>query len=114
MDFVTDEQVRSALQLLDSSLYAVIATVNEDGSPWNSPVFFCQDGQLVLYWASALASRHSQNILRNNKVHVVIFNSHLSWGHGKGIYLNALASVVENRGKIESIRRLRIQKAAAA
>jgi general stress protein 26 len=114
MTLITDDHVKSATRILNTSLYAVIATVNEDGTPWNSPVFFCRDDQFALYWASTLASRHSQNILRNNKVHIVIFDPNASWGQGKGVYLNTNVSILDNRDEIEAVRKLRLQKVAAA
>jgi hypothetical protein len=69
-----------------------MATVNEDGSPHNTPYFFLHDDKLTrLYWGSHPDSQHSQNILRTGQLFVVLFDS---FGRGGGLYIAA------NHGRI--------------
>ncbi len=64
-----------------------MATVNEDGSPHNTPYFFVYDHGLEhLYWASTEDAVHSRNILRTGKLFVVLFDAA---GKGGGLYIEA-------------------------
>jgi hypothetical protein len=37
--------------LLDANLYLTLGTVDPDGSPWTSPVYFAAAGEREFYWA---------------------------------------------------------------
>lgn len=63
-----------AARILRNNAYLTVSTVNEDGSPWASPVHFAYDDSR-LYWLSPDATQHSQNILRDDRVFVTIFDS---------------------------------------
>jgi general stress protein 26 len=111
---VNNERLFKARKILKNCLYATIATVCEDGSPWNSPVFICSDSKLVLYWASAIESQHSKNIIRDGRVFLVLFDSHDSWGEGQGLYITALAQEVKDKAEIDKACELRVKKVGAA
>lgn len=65
-----------AQAILDTINYVTIATVSNDGQPWNTPVAsFHFDNDSVLYWASWQDNRHSQNIRANGKAFVVVYDS---------------------------------------
>ena len=81
-----------ARQLLAEIHHVAIATVNEDGSPHNSPVFMAFDNQLRGFWASNQDSQHSRNIVRDGQVFLVIFDGRQ--GHG-GLYIAARARPLE-------------------
>ncbi len=81
-----------ARQLLAQIHHVAIATVNEDGSPHNSPVFMAFDDQLRAFWASNQDSQHSRNIARDGQVFLVIFDGRQ--GHG-GLYIAAQAKPLE-------------------
>ena len=63
-----------ALRILRNNTYATLSTVSEDGSPWATPVHFAYDDTQV-YWFSDAGTVHSQNIMRDNRVFVTIFDS---------------------------------------
>jgi general stress protein 26 len=66
----------TAKSILDSISYITIATVGEEGQPWNTPVAgFHFDGDYTLYWASWQGNQHSQNIRANGKAFVVVYDS---------------------------------------
>jgi hypothetical protein len=53
-----------------------MATVNEDGSPHNTPYFFMCSADLTrLYWGSHPQSLHSQNVARSGQVFVVLYEA---------------------------------------
>lgn len=71
-----DVKIDLAKQLLAKVRHCAIATVNEDGSPHNTPVFFLPDEKLEhIYWASHPESMHSQNIARTGQVFIVIYEA---------------------------------------
>jgi hypothetical protein len=80
------ERVKRATELLKTVRHAAVATVNEDGSPHNSPVFFQYDKELkYLYWSSSPEAQHSQNIARDGRVFVVLYEAN----EGGGLYIEA-------------------------
>ena len=76
-------RIARAKELLATVRHGVIATVNQDGSPHNSPVFMAFDADHNAYWASNPDAVHSQNIARTGQVFIVIFDS---VGAGGGLY----------------------------
>jgi hypothetical protein len=80
------KRVARAKELLRTVRHAAMATVNEDGSPHNSPFLFLHDAALTrVYWGSHLASQHSLNVLRTGNVFVVVYDA-LERG---GLYIRA-------------------------
>lgn len=77
------EDVRT---ILDTNLVGAIATINEDGSPWVSPVHIVSDDTAV-YWFSKETTQHSQNIERDPRVSLTLFSPDPSRGL-KGVYVN--------------------------
>lgn len=51
-----------AVEIIKQNMYATIATVDNEGQPWASPVFVVYDNELSFYWASGRSSQHSRNI----------------------------------------------------
>jgi hypothetical protein len=73
-----------------------VATVCADGSPWNTPLFFAYD-ERTLYWWSPIQAVHSQNIMRDGRVMITIYDSHtrVGKGDGAGLYLRCNAGLVK-------------------
>jgi Pyridoxamine 5'-phosphate oxidase len=71
-----NQQIARAKELLNSVRHAAMATVNEDGSPHNTPYFFICGANLThLYWGSHPQSQHSKNVLRTGQVFVVLYDA---------------------------------------
>jgi hypothetical protein len=71
-----DNQLARAKELLATVRHAAMATVNEDGSPHNTPYFFmCSADLQHLYWGSHLQSEHSRNVLRTGQLYVVLYDA---------------------------------------
>ncbi len=78
----------AAQTILDSVRYIAVATVNEDGQPWNTPVAaFHFDNQCSLYWASWQDNQHSKNIRANGRAFVVAYDSTPVGGPTNGVYM---------------------------
>lgn len=86
------EKIARAKQLLDEIHHVGVATVNSDGSPHDSPVFMAFDDKLNSYWVSHPSSQHSQNIARDARVFMAVFDSRE--GHG-GLFIEARAHALE-------------------
>jgi hypothetical protein len=82
-----DRHIQSAKEILAKIHYLNIATVNEDGSPWNTPVSASHDDQLNFYWGSSPENVHSQNINRDSRVFVTLYDSTAPEGTGEGLYM---------------------------
>jgi PPOX class probable F420-dependent enzyme len=64
----------ATLQLLDGRNYAVLATVNPDGSPQTSAMWIGRDGSDVLFSTVAGRVKH-RNMLRDPRISVSILDS---------------------------------------
>ena len=62
-----------ARSLIDRCLDMTVATVDEAGVPWVSPVFYAPDQSHALYWMSARDARHSANVRARPEVAIVIY-----------------------------------------
>jgi general stress protein 26 len=100
-----DRHLTSAAGILKSIHYITIATVCEDGSPWNSPVSATLDTDFTFKWGSNPENVHSQNIRRDNRVFVVIFDSTAPEGTGEGVYMTGRAEELEEENN--SIKKYR-------
>ncbi|HMS92761.1 MAG TPA: pyridoxamine 5'-phosphate oxidase family protein [Candidatus Saccharibacteria bacterium] len=86
--------------VFDENVIGTIATINEDGSPWSSPLHMVTDGEYV-YWFSKETTAHSQNIARDSRVSVSLVSSDMSKGP-KGVYVNGRAEVLSGDDDIRA------------
>ena len=78
-------------RVIDANLYMTIATADEVGSPWASPVYFAHAGYREFIWVSKPGARHSRNIATRPQVGIAVFDSHAPIGTGGGVYVEATA-----------------------
>lgn len=83
-----------AQSLVDSIAYVTVGTINDDGTPWTSPVYFTADGLRDFYWTSSLESLHSRNIAARSAVSLVVFDSTVPAYYGRALYVSAVAEFV--------------------
>jgi len=70
------DKIIRAKELLKTVRHATMATVNEDGSPHNSPFFFLYNEELTkIYWGSHPESLHSQNVLRTGQIFIAVYDA---------------------------------------
>jgi nitroimidazol reductase NimA-like FMN-containing flavoprotein (pyridoxamine 5'-phosphate oxidase superfamily) len=96
---VTNSDIARAI--LSACSYAVLATADEDGVPWASPVWFAMEDQTELYWVSHPDARHSQNIAARPQIAMVVFDSTVRPGSGQGVYMTASAAQVADPDAIK-------------
>ena len=95
---VTYEELASrALELLRGPPYFNVATAS-DGQPWNSPVWVARDDDLNLYWSSWIKAVHSENIAKNPRAFLTLFDSTRKRGTNnmRCLYLQCTVAAVED------------------
>lgn len=94
-----------AKAILNSINYVTIATVCEDGQPWNTPVaVFHFDDDYTIYWASWRDNQHSKNIRENSEIFVVAYDSTPSDNQpSPGVYMQGRAfEIADEREAIQA------------
>lgn len=93
---VDQKIVTRALELLNATPYFNVAS-ESDGQPWNTPVWAASDRNLNLYWSSWVKAVHSQNIAKNPRTFLTIFDSTRARGTNnmRCLYLQCTTVAVE-------------------
>ena len=97
-----NDAAQTAADLIEASRYLVLATADETGRPWSSPVYFAHLGFTEFFWVSSPDVTHSRNIAVRPEVGIVVFDSQAAIGTGQGAYMSAVAALVE--GDAETAR----------
>ena len=79
-----------ARSIIDSNRYMTLATSDEQGSPWASPVWYSPVEYREFLWVSSPEARHSRNLAARPQLAIVIFDSHEAGGW-KALYMSAVA-----------------------
>jgi len=87
---------KTASDLIEASHYLVLATADGAGRPWSSPVYFAHIGFTEFFWVSSPDVTHSRNIAVRPEVGIAIFDSHAAIGTGQGVYMSAVAELLED------------------
>lgn len=95
-----------AKEIIAKIPYITIATISEDGMPWNAPVFAAYDEKYNFYWGTYRNSQKSKNIRYNKNIFLVIYDSNDLPGEGFGVYIQATAEELNDPKKIEAAHKL--------
>lgn len=90
----------SVEQIVKKIQYLNIASITEEGLPWNTPVFYSFDKELNFYYLSWKQSVHSKNIEINPNVFITIYDSTVPVGEGSGVYIQGKAYELNDIGGI--------------
>jgi hypothetical protein len=82
--------------IIEASRYLVLATADAAGRPWSSPVYFAHIGLAEFFWVSSPDVTHSRNIAVRPEVGIVVFDSQAAIGTGQGVYMSAIAKLLED------------------
>ena len=85
-----------ARRVIDSNHYMTLATVQPDGRPRVSPVYYTAARYTDFYWVSSPDARHSRNIAERPEIEIVIFGSSAPVGEGEAVYLGAHARAIRD------------------
>lgn len=83
-----------ARDIIDANQYLTLATADETGTPWASPVWFAHEDHRHFVWVSRPGARHSLNIAARPTIGGVIFDSTVRAGEGQAVYVEAVAAEV--------------------
>jgi hypothetical protein len=83
-----------ARTVIDANRYMTLGTIEPDGRPRVSPVYFTHAGYRRFYWVSSPHAHHSKNVAERPAVAIVIFDSTAPVGDGKAVYIDATAAQV--------------------
>jgi hypothetical protein len=86
-----DEMAR---RVIDDNRYLVLGTLDPDGLPRLSPVYYVPARYREFYWVSSPDAHHSANLASRPDVRITIFDSTAEVGQGQAVYLSALATQV--------------------
>ena len=78
-----------AIEVIKSNPFAVLATLNEDGSPHATPVGVSFDGT-AFFWKSAPEAQHSRNIDRDPRVALSIIEKSAE-ANPRAVYISTRA-----------------------
>ena len=95
-----------AKEIIEKVPYITIATVSENGMPWNAPVFAAYDENYNFYWGTYIDSQKSKNIRINKNIFLVIYDSTAPPGKGEGVYIRATATELSDPKEIASAHKL--------
>jgi uncharacterized protein YhbP (UPF0306 family) len=110
------EPADAARRILATNRYAVLATVDPDGQPWVTPVWFAHVDLDRVVWVSSPDTRHSQALAGHPAVALTVFDSKVEPGHGTAFYgrgragecpedrLADLLDVYNERGAAQGLR----------
>jgi pyridoxine/pyridoxamine 5'-phosphate oxidase len=90
----TDHLNAALSTIVAANPYMTLATADEQGHPWASPVWYASVDYRELFWVSSPDARHSRNIAVRPEVAIVIFDSQQRPGTGQAVYLSAHAERV--------------------
>src|SRR3954469_4467769 len=98
-----DELNEMARRVLDGNRSLVLGTVEDDGSPRLSPVYFTPARYRDLYWVSSPDAQHSRNVRKRPRVQVVVFDSSSLPGQSEAVYLSATARELSSDELTEAV-----------
>jgi nitroimidazol reductase NimA-like FMN-containing flavoprotein (pyridoxamine 5'-phosphate oxidase superfamily) len=84
-----------ARSIIESNRYMTLATADEQGSPWASPVWYAPVKYRQFLWVSSPEAKHSRNLAARAELAIVIFDSHRAGGW-KALYMSAVAQQVSD------------------
>jgi nitroimidazol reductase NimA-like FMN-containing flavoprotein (pyridoxamine 5'-phosphate oxidase superfamily) len=86
-----------ARNIVDSNRFMTLATADDRGAPWATPVWYAPEEYREFFWVSKPGARHSENVAARPEVGIVIFDPHLVGGWN-ALYMTAVA---EELGDVE-------------
>src|SRR5271169_3925779 len=95
MSAMTGSAAQTARDIIEANRYLVLATADAGGQPWSSPVYFAHIGFTKFFWVSSPDVAHSRNIAVRPEVSIVVFDSQAKIGAGQGVYMSAVAELLE-------------------
>jgi len=98
-----------ARELLESQSTMTLATVDDHGQPYATPLFYFPRPDLTLCWLSSAESRHSVNLRSRPRASVAVYASVNRWEKIRGVQMEGavqeILDAVERRATLSAYRR---------
>jgi uncharacterized protein YhbP (UPF0306 family) len=91
MSGVGDELGEQARSVIVSNQYMALGTIDGEGHPWVSPVWFASEDLRAFYWLSSPHAKHSRNLEDRPQVAIAIFDSSVPVGGAQAVYMKGIA-----------------------
>ena len=72
-----------------------------DNQPWDCSVWFASDEDMNIYWISSTARRHSNEVMKNNKVAAAIVLPQTPGDKPRGLQVQGVSEMLVKQGDIE-------------
>ena len=92
-----------AVEIITETTALTLATLDEDGWPRATPLFFAADDRLCLYFLSEAGSRHSQNLAREPRAAAGLFPSVSDWREIRGLQIQGTVSPLAGAEREEAL-----------
>ena len=102
MKMITDLN-KLAKEIIEQNQYMTLATSDNAGNPWVSPVVYAYDKDCNSYFVSIPISKDCLNMSYNNNIAVAIFDSRQKLGEGVGL---------QTEGKVKEVKISELPKTA--
>ncbi|MFC0106332.1 pyridoxamine 5'-phosphate oxidase family protein [Kibdelosporangium aridum] len=86
---MTGDEIARAV--LDANSFMTLATADESGMPWASPVWFATENYREFYWLSSPTARHSENLAVRPELSIVVYDSTARPLEGQAVYMTGTA-----------------------
>ena len=94
-EMTTSSDPREAFEaIVRANQFMILATADEEGVPWASPVWFATTSFREYFWISSPDARHSRNLAVRPELAISIFDSSQPPLTGLGVYVAATAGQV--------------------
>jgi len=93
----TASQLQTIAAFLRQETTLALATVDEQGEPCVTPLFYMVDADLTLYWLSSASSRHSLNLARSSSASVAVYRHAETWRQIRGLQMRGQVSAIAQR-----------------
>jgi uncharacterized protein YhbP (UPF0306 family) len=77
--------------VIEANRYMALATADEAGHPWVSPVWFAAEDYRNFHWVSSPDAKHSRNVAAHPEVAIAIFDSSVPVGGAQAVYMKGVA-----------------------
>ena len=91
----TPDLAALAREIIDANQYMTLATADADGRPWASPLWFAHESYARFLWVSKPEARHSRNLATRPQAGIVIFDSTVTMGGARAVYLEAEVELLD-------------------
>ena len=91
-----DAAARTVRDIIEANRYLVLATADDAGRPWSTPVYFAHRDFTTFFWVSSPDVTHSRNIAVRPEVGIAVFDSQVAIGTGQGVYMSGVAKLLDH------------------